>query len=310
MTLTIKSSKCHLCGAPKSRPSPTAYVYCDHCGALIDFDFQTAVSDKRSKLPGPEYTRLNASITPQLEAAQKKNDQATYLELQRKLYAAYVEACPAACAPRIADAAYREKYIEQQARTSTVGAFDPEMAAASDRQAKAMKALEWDNGGRMGVTVTHDSFWALYDTVIEIAEVGKRLAEKHDLAALNPDGDTPVNQKLGLSLFLQGWTPYLKKADLEALMEKTGLGGQYVRLERVHSATVPCGVCKTDVAREDHAKKCVCDSCGHLLRADVAVPCSSCGAKLLMPDQRTDFRCPFCETELRAQTWTMQQLDR
>lgn len=310
MTLTIKSSKCHLCGAAKSRPSPTAYVYCDHCGALIDFDFQTAVSDTRSKLPGPEYERLNASIAPQLEAALKKKDEPAYLELQRKLYAAYVKACPAACAPRINDPAYREKYIEQQARTATASAFDTSMAAASARQSKAMKDLKWDQGGRMGVTVTAETFWPLYDTVIEMADVGRQLAEKHDLAALNPDGDTPVNAKLGLSLFLQGWTPYLKQQDLDALMEKTGLGGQYVKLQPAHGETIPCGVCKQDVAREVHAKKCVCDSCGHLLRADVAVPCSSCGAKVLMPDQRTDFRCPFCETELRAQIWTLQQLDR
>ncbi|MGV3619564.1 MAG: hypothetical protein ACO1OB_02035 [Archangium sp.] len=310
MTLTIKSSRCHQCGAAKSRPSPTAYVYCDHCGALIDFDFQTAISDKRSKLPGPEYERLNAALAPELQAALKQKDEKKYLELQRRLFSAYVEACPAACAPRVNDPVYREKYIEQSARTATAGAFDATMADASARQARAMKDLQWVPGGRMGVTCRPDTFWALYDTVVEMAELGRQLADTHGLLALNPDGDTPVNSKLGMSLFVQGWTPYLNKPELDALLEKTGLAGHYVTVQDVHGQTVACGVCKQDVEREDHAKKCVCDSCGHLLRADVAVPCSSCGAKMLMPDQRTDFRCPFCETELRTQTWTLQQLDR
>jgi len=305
MSLKIKSSKCHVCGAAKARPSPTAYVYCDHCGALIDFDFQVSINDKRSKLPGPEYTRLANALTAELEAAQKKNDKEKYLELQRKLFSAYVEACPAACAPRVNEEAYREKYVELQARTATESAFDPVMSKASARQSKAMKDLKWIPGGQMGVTCEPSTFWELYETVLEMASVGRALAEKYDFAKLNPDGETPVNEKIGLSLFVQGWTPYLKKPELDLLLEKTDLGAQYVDVQPVQGQHAPCGVCKADTTREDGAKRCVCDSCGHLLRADGLVPCSSCGAKMLMPAERTDFRCPFCETELHTQTWVM-----
>ncbi len=125
MSLRIKSSKCHVCGAAKARPSPTAYVYCDHCGALIDFDFQVSINDKRSKLPGPEYTRLVNSLAKETEAALETKDKQKHLEIQRKLFSAYVDACPAACAPRVNEAAYREKYVELQARTATESAFDP-----------------------------------------------------------------------------------------------------------------------------------------------------------------------------------------
>jgi len=57
--------------ATKAKRSPTAYVYCDFCGALTDFDFQLAISDKRSRLPGPEYERLRPVLGPQTEAALK-----------------------------------------------------------------------------------------------------------------------------------------------------------------------------------------------------------------------------------------------
>ena len=90
-------------------------------------------------------------------------------------------------------------------------------------------------------------------------------------------------------------------------MEKTGLGGQYVEPAPVQGEVVPCGGCKADVQRLDGAKQCVCDACGYLLRADVAVPCSSCGAKMLMPAEHSAFQCPFCETELRTQGWLFEK---
>jgi hypothetical protein len=106
-SLRIKLSRCHVCNATKGRPSPTAYVFCDYCGALIDFDFQTAIGDTRSKLPGPEYERLRAALAPRLQQAQASGDRAASLELQPQLFAAYVEACPAACSPRINDPVWR-----------------------------------------------------------------------------------------------------------------------------------------------------------------------------------------------------------
>jgi hypothetical protein len=38
----VKQVECSRCGAPKRLPSRTAYLYCDHCGALVDYDFRLA----------------------------------------------------------------------------------------------------------------------------------------------------------------------------------------------------------------------------------------------------------------------------
>jgi len=43
----VKQVTCSACGAPKRLPSKTAYLYCDHCGALVDYDFRLANSDPR-----------------------------------------------------------------------------------------------------------------------------------------------------------------------------------------------------------------------------------------------------------------------
>src|SRR5262245_54348612 len=38
----VKRCSCPTCGAPKKLASVTAYVYCDYCGSLIDYDFRQA----------------------------------------------------------------------------------------------------------------------------------------------------------------------------------------------------------------------------------------------------------------------------
>lgn len=305
--LKIKLTRCHVCNATKVLRSPTAYVYCDYCGALTDFDFQIAISDKRSKMPGRKYEELAKSLAPQLEAAKEANDKEAYLALQRTLYDAYVTACPAACPPRVNDPVYRAKYIEQAARGATESAFDPEVSAASEQQAKIIKALKWVPGGPLGVTCRPDTFWALYDSLLHITAVSKRMGERKGLAALNPDGDTPVNDLISMSMFAQAWLPYLAPPEAEELMTRTGLSAQYVEPAPVPEALVPCGICKTEVHRLEGSKRCVCDDCGTLLRTDVVVPCSHCSANVLMPAEQTMFQCPFCSTELRTMTWTLEQ---
>src|SRR5437868_3347779 len=41
----VKRVNCSQCGAPKTLPSATAYLYCDYCGALMDYDFRIANAD-------------------------------------------------------------------------------------------------------------------------------------------------------------------------------------------------------------------------------------------------------------------------
>lgn len=38
----VKRCSCAVCGAPKKLPTVTAYVYCDYCASLIDYDLRRA----------------------------------------------------------------------------------------------------------------------------------------------------------------------------------------------------------------------------------------------------------------------------
>jgi len=68
----IKRVSCSQCGAPKSLPSTTAYIYCDYCGALIDYDFRIANADTNAGLTNTVFHRLIAPEQASLEQAKAR----------------------------------------------------------------------------------------------------------------------------------------------------------------------------------------------------------------------------------------------
>ena len=61
----VKQVDCVVCGATKRLPSRTAYLYCDHCGALIDYDFRAANLGTNA---GITNTVFHALVAPQQAA--------------------------------------------------------------------------------------------------------------------------------------------------------------------------------------------------------------------------------------------------
>ena len=49
----VKRCTCVVCGAPKKLPTVTAYVYCDYCASLIDYDLRRA--GEGDTAPDPAY---------------------------------------------------------------------------------------------------------------------------------------------------------------------------------------------------------------------------------------------------------------
>ena len=94
----VKRCTCAQCGAPKKLPSVTAYVYCDYCGSLADFDLRRA--SEGDTMPGPAYVQLINGLQPQLKAAQAAGERDAYRKLQAQIYEAYVENVPMAVSHR------------------------------------------------------------------------------------------------------------------------------------------------------------------------------------------------------------------
>jgi hypothetical protein len=65
----VKQVDCPRCGAPKRLPSKTAYLYCDHCGSLVDYDFRLANSGTNAGLTNTVFHRLIQPVQPDLDRA-------------------------------------------------------------------------------------------------------------------------------------------------------------------------------------------------------------------------------------------------
>src|SRR3569832_802258 len=70
----IKRVSCSQCGAPKSLPSTTAYIYCDYCGSLMDYDFRIANADTNAGLTNTVFHRLIATVQVALMQAKTHGD--------------------------------------------------------------------------------------------------------------------------------------------------------------------------------------------------------------------------------------------
>ena len=80
----IKRVSCSRCGAPKSLPSATAYLYCDYCGALIDYDFRIANADTNAGLTNTVFHRLMAGVQGQMMQARARGDRDACRQLYRQ----------------------------------------------------------------------------------------------------------------------------------------------------------------------------------------------------------------------------------
>lgn len=128
--MRVRITKCHACGGMKQLPSPTAYVYCDFCGALADWDFACACSAGNA-LPGPAYEALARQMAPAMNQAKLYRDTASLKGLYTQLFARHIELCPSSYSPRIRSPDYRARYLDYYSDMMIVRDLDPRVAELS-----------------------------------------------------------------------------------------------------------------------------------------------------------------------------------
>lgn len=263
MTPRVLRVACGTCGAPRTRPSPSAYVYCDHCGALVDYDFAVALAQGIAA-PGSVYEALRAELAPALDAARTRGDVDGFRELQHRLFDAFVEATPASTPVRTRDPEYRARYVAWLAEAATVAAFDDAARALEAAMGVATSQLAFasvDGKPR----VAPEPFRALADSVFAYEARRDALFEPA-VYALHPDGASrALQRRIGNSLFAQGWLPYLGEADAQALLARTELAREYDELPPPATRALPCHRCGGPLDIVEGAKRVVCEHCGRLV---------------------------------------------
>ena len=298
-TVYVKRTTCRACGGPKVTRPKTGYVYCDYCATLTDWDFEVAMSTPGSAPPGPQYEMLAAQLKPEMDAALAARDRPRYYRAQYTLYALYVQLCPASVSPRVGDPTYRAAFVDYTAKTTTEQDFDGEHAARTAAMNQAVKGLAWTMGGG-AMQVLPATFWPMWDTVVAKIQASLDINERTGLLALHPDGaPSELLRRMGLSAMVQGWLPYLGKADSERLLAVSGMKGEYVAVTPPPTTLSRCGGCGGELHVVQGAKRALCEACGRVNDQGGSIACPTCGGHVPLGAGNVT-ACPFCRADLRA----------
>jgi DNA-directed RNA polymerase subunit RPC12/RpoP len=295
----IKRVSCSQCGAPKSLPSTTAYIYCDYCGALMDYDFRIANADTNAGLTNTVFHRLIAPVQVALAEAQKRGDREASRKLYRQVFTQFVQECPLAFSPRArTDAAFREQAIAYEAECAVTKDFDPRQAPLEAQMATLVASLQRIPipGGAWRVA---GDFWSYAGVFKKQMELAYALMHEQGVDAMDPDkAPAGVPLQLEYSTFCQAWLPHLSPEDGERLLKFYGLNGEYDEFQPMPTNLHKCGGCGAEIHTLPGARNVVCETCGRTL--DIGggdVPCLNCGARLSFPVSTSQVLCPYCNTD-------------
>jgi LSD1 subclass zinc finger protein len=293
----VKRCTCVVCGAPKKLPTVTAYVYCDYCAALIDFDLRRACEGDTT--PGPGYAATVNGALAASQAAVAAEDRDAYRDLQKTVFEAYAAHVPMAVSHRARnDPDYRGAYVGYMAEAAVARAFDPGAQALEAEMKERVMAMRY-GGNMMSPTVEPDSFWPVADTLEKQIEQGRALYRSAGLAELDPDHAEHLTGKFAWSGFCQGWLAMLPAEAAVQLLERAGLTNEYVPVRAEDSQARHCGGCGGQMHALPGAMAVICDGCGRKIDVGSAeIPCANCGGSITLPSGADQIACPFCQAQV------------
>jgi DNA-directed RNA polymerase subunit RPC12/RpoP len=293
----VKRCSCAVCGAPKKLPTITAYVYCDYCASLIDYDLRRACETDTT--PGPEYAAIVNGTNARAKAVVTAGDRDGYRDLQKTVYEAYVRYVPMAVSHRARnDPGYVRAYVDYMAEAAVVRAFDPTAQALDAEMTQRVMGLRY-GGYMLSPTVDPESFWPLVELTEKQIEVYEGLYSSGNLADLDPDRSEHVVGKFAWSGFCQGWLGMLPADAAQQLLERTGLVNEYVPVHTDDGQPRHCGGCGGDITALPDAKALICEGCGRMIDVNSAeLRCANCGGSMTLPVGADNIACPYCDARV------------
>lgn len=294
----IKRATCVRCGGPKKLPSKTAYLYCDFCSALVDYDFRIANAGTNAGITNTVFHRLVAPHQLAMDQAKAAGDRDAYRGIMLHVFRQWVEQCPQAVSPRAkTDLEFRERMVAYCAECAVCKDMDPwqqQMDAYVNGLINQFQRIPQPGGAWM---VAGD-FWTVATHWKQQMEVAYQSIEATGVAAMDPDEPPPgVALKMEMSTFCQAWLPHLSPEDGERLLAEYGQKGDYTKVEPVETQSHRCGGCGVELHTVVGARAVICEDCG--FKIDISggeVPCKKCGAPLSLPVGAAQVSCPYCQT--------------
>jgi hypothetical protein len=224
----IKRVNCSQFGAPKSLPSKTAYIYCDFCGSLMDYDFRIANADTNAGLTNTVFHRIIATMQEPLAQAKARGDRDGYRKLYRQVFSQWIQECPMAVLPRAKnDAAFREQLVVYLAECVVTKDLDPRQAPL-DAKMEALVASLQRIPTAGGAWMVAGGFWPYAELFKQQMELAYALMHEMGVDAMDPDkAPEGVPLRMEYSTFCQGWLPHLSPEEGERLLKMLMLNAEY-----------------------------------------------------------------------------------
>jgi DNA-directed RNA polymerase subunit RPC12/RpoP len=285
----VRARRCHHCGALKAIPPRTAYVYCDYCATLFDYD-SAVVRDDPSALDPEDVDRaLGKATRDQLAAARAAHDLAEYGRICAWVSEVSTEVSPLEYSPRIRDPEYRRRFVHDLIVPWTLATqFDPAWKALSKRFDDAATMASRDK--RL------ERVLALLEAGRAVWRHERALLERGGILARHPDGlDGAMFEYVNVSTFVRPWLGCLGDADQQTLLEAAGVRTEFIAAPRVELTPCGCGRCGAKLRAPPGATRLLCEHCGFILEiATRSFACRGCGATLSLPSVGDGVQCGFC----------------
>jgi DNA-directed RNA polymerase subunit RPC12/RpoP len=298
----IHAYRCFGCGAPKRIAPRTAYIHCDFCGTLFDYDLDIMTRDHEGADHQDLTEKLINGVRPQLKEAFRAGDWTRYREHWRWVYATDIALWPRAWSPRIGDPAYREAMLDFVVGTCLArNQRGPADRVAQERceEVTGHVEREIERGDRRAIAHGLDVWMPARMAALEEET---RVYDRAGLFAIHPDGLTAssywqINRAL---LAVVQWKPLVHADVLAELLERFGITTATTEAQPIAIDRGSCGCCGGKLLVVAGSRAVVCESCGHRLDAgERAFGCPTCGARVLAK-RAGETKCAWCSTVFTA----------
>lgn len=295
----VRARRCRVCQATKDTPPATAYIYCDYCGCLFDYDSSKSTEDPRSLDSDDVEAALNEVTVSMQKAAFKANDKAEYARILHWKNGLMMDVCPNVYSPRIGDPQYRKRLLEGVLVPQGVETRFDEQYVLAAREVSAANHQANASFGQKGLDLQR--VLEALQCSLSLFAIEADILERVGVFERHPDGvDKELFLYISRSCFVRPWLGSLSGSDADQLMTAAGVRAEYKSAVDIDLVSRGCGHCGANVLTPPSGKASMCESCGHMLSKRV-FSCPKCGAGIGVPAETLsqELKCGFCNSEFR-----------
>ncbi len=286
----VFATQCGHCGGRKQTKPRTAYVYCDYCGHLFDYDWERA----RETIDDAQVSVvLFDAIRDDLAESREAGDWDAYRAHWAWYYDVDIEVTPEGWSPRVGDPAYRKAIIDYSVETCVLRNADDEMKRATAAYRKALRQFDGDE--------SVDAMCKRFGIYARGLDADVDIYERRGVLQRHPDELTAETwRQVNLSIQLSQVANSLQGEALERVIDASGLRREVVNAAPPLLTRSVCGSCGGQLLVVSGAHHLVCESCGVTLNSTAThFTCPGCGAPVVRAVGK-ELACGYCRSQFRC----------